>query len=181
MLDEMGHAKVCDFGLAKPFTVGVELNTLEGTVPEGKAQHSPSCAIGTLRYMAPEVLKQREHDVEVHYNEAADVFSFGVLLWELAARETYFAGFSGQQVALEMAPAGRRPPLRLPAGLEPLNELIKECWHQEPARRPSMSACAERLLRLVRSAGPAGERAGEQEAVQLSKSTTTTNTASSSS
>ena len=152
MLDEMGHAKVCDFGLAKPFTVGVELNTLEGTVPEGKAQHSPSCAIGTLRYMAPEVLKQREHDVEVHYNEAADVFSFGVLLWELAARETYFAGFSGQQVALEMAPAGRRPPFACRPASSPSTSSSKSAGtrsprggHQCPRARSACSASSAAL------------------------------------
>ena len=54
MLDEMDHAKVCDFGLAKPFTVDLGEGLGEG-LDEGLDEASATNAIGTLRYMAPEV------------------------------------------------------------------------------------------------------------------------------
>ena len=150
MLDQLQHAKVCDFGLSRPFTINKD-------DPGGKAFlelssskfDGSTCAIGTLRYVAPEVLQCTEEQVTVRFNEFSDVYSFGILLWELSHRETPFAGHDGVQacylastpafrwrrfprvcylfttplslqVAVKVAPSGQRPLMQLPAGLSVL-------------------------------------------------------------
>ena len=153
MLDQLQHAKVCDFGLSRPFTINKD-------DPGGKAFlelssskfDGSTCAIGTLRYVAPEVLQCTEEQVTVRFNEFSDVYSFGILLWELAHRQTPFAGIDGLQVALVVAPSGERPLLQPPVGLEGLEPIIAACWHLDPDHRPTMLACMERLAALVSTA-----------------------------
>ena len=166
VLDKLQHAKVCDFGLSKPYTLSKELlgdlsYLLESDAP--KSTHSANSAhsagssarsanstyaVGTLRYMAPEVVQSTDEVVKIQYDASSDVYSFGILLWELAHRETPFAGVDGVQVAIQVAPSGQRPPLQLPTGLQALGPLIASCWHRDPAQRPVMSVCTERLRQL---------------------------------
>ena len=153
MVDELLHAKVCDFGLSRPFTICCAQSSSPDAfdVPSTSLQHT--CGVGTLRYMAPEVMQASEQQVTVQYDEACDVYSFGLLLWVLVHGQEPFAKMSGQEVALHVAPSGERPALRPRAGLEALGPLIASCWHQDKAQRPATSACAEELRRLNQSAG----------------------------
>ena len=113
VLDQLQHAKVCDFGLSRAFTVSTE----PGIMVEGFDMPGSSCCVGTLRYMAPEVVQETEQQVTIQYNEPCDVYSFGMLLWELVHREPPFAGSAGIEVALQIVPAGLRPQLQLPKDL----------------------------------------------------------------
>merc|ERR1712194_481814 len=135
MLDKLQHAKVCDFGLSKPYTWGKEL-------------------LGDLAYLfegdAPDSAHSTDEAVKMVYDAPSDVYSFGILLWELAHRKVPFAGIDGVQVATKVAPSGQRPPLQLPEGLQDLESIIASCWHRDPTQRPSMSVCAERLCALDR-------------------------------
>lgn len=88
----------------------------------------------------------------LRYDAPSDVYSFGILLWELAHRQTPFAGIDGLQVALVVAPSGERPLLQPPVGLEGLEPIIAACWHLDPDHRPTMLACMERLAALVSTA-----------------------------
>ena len=148
MLDELQHAKVCDFGLSRDFTAKAEALQLGFQRVSHTTGH-----VGTLRYLAPEALRWFQttsaKDVKIQYNERCDVYSFALLLWELAHREPPFNGVDATQVALDVAPSGQRPELRLPKGLKHLGPLITSSWHVDPAQRPSMAACSEELLRLV--------------------------------
>ena len=65
LLDDKLHAKISDFGIATRSTL---------IAPPGL----PSEA-GSARYLAPEMLFQ-------HFNEKGDVYSFGLLMWEVGAR-----------------------------------------------------------------------------------------------
>jgi len=177
VLDQLQHAKVCDFGLSRPYILSKELlgdlsYLLESDAPEsvvrsatssatsssaassanGSALHSANStyAVGTLRYMAPEVLQTSDEAVKIRYDAPSDVYSFGILLWELAHRQTPFAGVDGVQVAIKVAPSGQRPPLQLPKGLTGLGPIIAACWHRDPAQRPPISVCTERLRALGR-------------------------------
>jgi len=101
--------KLCDFGLA---TVGAR-------------------GAGTPCYMAPELHANKP------YNEKVDVFAFGVLLCELVSLEVPFGGFTPFDIRSKVT-KGERPPLSRTCP-RPIEKLIKECWHDEPKRRPSFA------------------------------------------
>jgi len=146
MLDGAGHAKVCDFGLSR--TVMFNFVPEEHMRRTDSSLHS-TVGVGTLRYVAPEVLKPLSRaggdEIKVYYTYACDVYSFGLLLWEFCHGEFPFSEYSGVEVATSVAPSGRRPTLQLPEEFEALGALIVLCWDQDPARRPTMSGCAELL------------------------------------
>jgi len=156
-----------------PFSVDTSTVLLEGeAAPDAAREISKSsftCGVGTLRYMAPEVLQRTDQAITVHYDEAADVYSYGLFVWELAHGTTPFDGHKGLYVASVLVPRDHRPPLNLPMGLEPLEELITHCWHRLPAKRPTMAECVdavgvllsavERRAELESSAGGVESRA----------------------
>ena len=72
LLDEFGVAKVCDFGMSH--------------VMEDAAEASDSRSVGSPQWTAPEKLRGGK------YGEKADVFSFGMLLYEVMARELPYKG-----------------------------------------------------------------------------------------
>eukprot|EP00172_Hildenbrandia_rubra_P001221 Plantae.Rhodophyta-Hildenbrandia_rubra.ctg17685.p1 GENE.Plantae.Rhodophyta-Hildenbrandia_rubra.ctg17685~~Plantae.Rhodophyta-Hildenbrandia_rubra.ctg17685.p1 ORF type:complete len:1190 (+),score=214.78 Plantae.Rhodophyta-Hildenbrandia_rubra.ctg17685:7762-11331(+) len=116
MLDENYGCKVGDFGLTR---ISVSSNA---------APMTGQC--GTFQYMAPEVLGNRP------YSEKADVFSFGILLWEMVDRRLPYFGMKPMQVALAVLNQGLRPQIP-PNCPRPLRWLMERCWSQDPLRRPS--------------------------------------------
>mmetsp|Transcript_7123 Transcript_7123/g.16190 ORF Transcript_7123/g.16190 Transcript_7123/m.16190 type:complete len:711 (+) Transcript_7123:178-2310(+) len=107
-------AKLTDFGLA----VTVQNASVNNLTAE----------TGTYRYMAPEVIR---HEC---YNYAADVYSFGLLMWEIITREKPFEPKSQIEAAGAVAISHERPPF--PEGI-PLvvKGLIEKCWADKPGER----------------------------------------------
>eukprot|EP00004_Rigifila_ramosa_P019746 TRINITY_DN5057_c0_g1_i2.p1 TRINITY_DN5057_c0_g1~~TRINITY_DN5057_c0_g1_i2.p1 ORF type:complete len:551 (-),score=115.77 TRINITY_DN5057_c0_g1_i2:48-1700(-) len=96
-----------------------------------------SC-IGTPQWMAPEVIRAE------HYNEKCDVYSFGIVLWELLTQEDPYGGMHPIQVATAVAFKDIRPPL--PDLCPPsYRQLMTECWDAQPKTRPTFRDIVQRL------------------------------------
>ena len=85
---------------------------------------------GTLRWMAPEVARHER------YRKSADVYSFGMVCFELITHQVPFADRLPLQAAVATSLYGQRP--TLPAETPPrLSVLIASCWHATPTERPA--------------------------------------------
>ena len=86
--------------------------------------------IGTFQWMAPEVLTSQD------YTEKADVFSFGIILWEIASRKPPYKNISGISVATRVVSNNLRPPIDTSFPKEIIG-LMTSCWDKNPSNRPS--------------------------------------------
>mmetsp|Transcript_5876 Transcript_5876/g.7105 ORF Transcript_5876/g.7105 Transcript_5876/m.7105 type:complete len:243 (+) Transcript_5876:428-1156(+) len=123
--------KLCDFGLAVELKAGHEFLS--------PANH------GTLQWMAPEVMHDEEFELSRGFSESADVFSFAVLMWEVAhpGRVPWDELSvdcnleSIQERIRDIVCSGRRLTCERthewPMGYE---SLMRKCWRQRPTERP---------------------------------------------
>jgi eukaryotic-like serine/threonine-protein kinase len=122
-----GYLKVLDFGLARRLDDQVEARIA-----------------GTLRYIPPEVLQGEPS------SERGDIFSFGLVLYEIAVGAHAFPGATQFDTADAIAEQEAVPPRRLvPSISRELDQLIVQMLDKNPAKRPSAAKIAEELRPLA--------------------------------
>ncbi|KAK9286148.1 hypothetical protein L1049_014530 [Liquidambar formosana] len=135
LMDENEVVKVADFGVAR-------VKTQSGVM---------TAETGTYRWMAPEVIEHKPYD------HKADVFSFGIVLWELLTGKLPYEYLTPLQAAVGVVQKGLRP--TIPKHTHPkLTELLERCWQQDPASRPDFSEIIEILQQVAKEVGEEGER-----------------------
>ncbi|XP_010349836.3 mitogen-activated protein kinase kinase kinase 21 isoform X1 [Saimiri boliviensis] len=128
LLEKIEHDDICnktlkitDFGLAREWHRTTKMS-----------------AAGTYAWMAPEVIKSSL------FSKGSDIWSYGVLLWELLTGEVPYRGIDGLAVAYGVAV--NKLTLPIPSTCpEPFAKLMKECWQQDPHIRPSFALILEQL------------------------------------
>lgn len=127
--DARGYVcKLADFGLARVL---------------GPAHaHASTQNVGTVAYAAPEALTRG------HASLAADIYSFGVVAWEVFSMAKPWAGLSVGRVVHEVTIAARRPPLP-PQTPRWLSLLIDRCWAADPRARPPFSQILAELQKRL--------------------------------
>ncbi len=116
LIGKNGYAKLCDFGLAK---LDRRIGPEEGT--QSLSMTGPGMILGTFAYMSPEQAAGRQADAR------SDIFSFGILLYELLAGQRPFTGTTDREL-LQNVIGGSAPPLRadVPFGLRAVVEKALE-------------------------------------------------------
>lgn len=119
--------KVSDFGLSRYV---------------GSEDYLQTFTYGTLSHMPPELLKNGV------FSTAVDVYSFGILLWELLAVTRPYDGRSHGDILMMVVNEGRRPQITdyYP---EMYADLIKDCWKQNPEDRPKFGDIVRRLKKML--------------------------------
>ncbi|XP_071755312.1 mitogen-activated protein kinase kinase kinase 7 isoform X1 [Centroberyx gerrardi] len=118
--------KICDFGTACDIQTHMTNNK------------------GSAAWMAPEVFEGN------NYSEKCDVFSWGIILWEVITRRKPFDEIGGPAFRIMWAVHnGTRPPLikNLP---KPIESLMTRCWSKDPSQRPSMEEIVKIMTHLMR-------------------------------
>jgi serine/threonine protein kinase/Tol biopolymer transport system component len=137
LITKTGYAKLADFGLAKL------CESPARAADETETATAAGMLIGTLVYMSPEQATGRPIDAR------SDVFSFGVVLFELLSGRRPFAGATDLDILHAIA---HRPADPLPESVPlPLRELVERLLQKDPAVRvQSMREVVAELRRLAR-------------------------------
>ncbi len=167
---ERGHAKVLDFGLAKLTPAGGAVNSSAmPTASEPEMLTRPGTAIGTVTYMSPEQVRGEELDART------DLFSFGVVLYEMVTGVMPFRGETSGMIAEAILNRTPVAPVRLnpdlPAKLE---EVINKAVEKDrKLRYQSAAEIRTDLQRLKRDSDKSRSAAsiGQGESKPAAKST----------
>jgi len=136
-ITERGHAKVLDFGLAKLSPAGGAVNlSVMPTANDLEQLTRPGTAIGTVTYMSPEQVRGEELDART------DLFSFGVVLYEMVTGVLPFRGETSGVIAEAILNRAPVAPVRLNPDVFPkLEEIVNKALEKD--RRLRCQSAAE--------------------------------------
>jgi serine/threonine protein kinase len=130
LLDMNWRAKLADFGLS--------------TLKTSSASTTAGGFKGTVLWSAPELFKRG-----AKASVASDIYSLGMILWELVSRQIPFADAATPEIAMDWVKSGEQE--NIPSGTpEDFKALILDCWDKDPAKRPKADVVAKRLDTLWR-------------------------------
>ncbi|MGA7222853.1 MAG: protein kinase, partial [Candidatus Acidiferrales bacterium] len=147
-----GHAKILDFGLAKLAPAGGAVNlSAMPTATEQDMLTRPGTAIGTITYMSPEQVRGEELDART------DLFSFGVVLYEMVTGAMPFRGETTGVIAEAILNRVPVAPVRLNPDVSPkLEEVINKALEKDKKLRYQNASEVRRdLQRLKRDSDSA--------------------------
>eukprot|EP00210_Caulerpa_lentillifera_P002445 g2343.t1 len=149
--------KIGDFGMSRHIQ---SRPTQVSNVPGGRKLRrllTPDC-IGTACYAAPEILDDRLQSEEYDVSRLlkADVYSFGIMVWEIVERKRPFEGMQFYEIVTSWtsdAKSMELEPLTIPKDFSPidqkllrwLQDLIKQCTSLDPNGRPDMRTIVKRV------------------------------------
>jgi TolB-like protein/Tfp pilus assembly protein PilF len=152
MVSPEGRVKVLDFGLAKRLPAE---NLSEQQTRPTDSLTAVGQVVGTLHYLAPEVLRGKAADART------DIWALGVLLYELATGQLPFQGKTRFEVTNAILSEASRPwPQGAPVGLQ---AVVGHCLSKEPAERYQSASEVRAALEAVQSGSvpaPSTARAG---------------------
>lgn len=151
--------KIGDFGMSRH----IQSHPPQGPSPPGRKLRrllTPD-VIGTACYSAPEILDDRlqSNDYDASRILKADVYSFGVMMWEIVERRRPFEGMQFYEIVAMWASDSKSMELEafnIPKDLNAadqkllwwLQELMKQCTSLEPDRRPDMRFVVRKLKEI---------------------------------
>jgi len=162
---EHGEAKLLDFGLAKLAAgrgrAAAPDPAFQATVSRADEGTTPGTTLGTVSYMSPEQAWGEEVDAR------SDLFSFGVVLYEMATGTLPFRGEGSTEIIDSILHRQPVPPVRMNPEVPPeLERIIAKALEKDPALRyqgaPEIKAD---LKRLLRDTGPVATKAASRRRV----------------
>lgn len=146
LVDDSWNAKLADFGTRRVVeTMGIDPQRIEQVSKE----------TGLLRWTAPEVFKlgdqheEKNQFVNIH-TQAIDIYSFGIIMWELTTGEVPYEDLNTNQAIQELVLTGCRP--NMTPGLCSMKwaELMARCWSHNPSTRPTAGEIVSTLEEINR-------------------------------
>eukprot|EP01120_Amphizonella_sp_Union-15-10_P007506 TRINITY_DN2538_c0_g1_i1.p1 TRINITY_DN2538_c0_g1~~TRINITY_DN2538_c0_g1_i1.p1 ORF type:complete len:499 (-),score=110.21 TRINITY_DN2538_c0_g1_i1:204-1700(-) len=130
LVDESFRVKVCDFGLSQIKQQGEKLKDID-------------TAKGTPLWMAPEVMMFKP------FTEKCDVYSFGIVLWEILTKQEPFPHHNNFQKFKKAVCYKEERPIIPSSCLPSLKNLIETCWTATPEDRPKFSTIIASLDEII--------------------------------
>lgn len=129
----IGDVRLFDFGLAKEY---------DPSKADKNGCYKMTGCTGSTRYMAPEVALNKP------CNETIDVYSFGILFYQILALEAPFEGLTVKSFPKLVFEKGARP-VPDPKWPVEISALMKQCWSPKISVRPSMAVVSDSLAREI--------------------------------